>query len=146
MPPDAPRLWTIVVRGSTPFSYMTRGNPVAQHEGGMSVFHLVLNDDEVPTLRGAVLLSGNRIEARPMEGQSSEHTQERVRFNTLAQEERVWLSIECPTCPWFDPLHGGPSTCGVDTLPSESYVEFRRTSPAAEKALRECPVRGLRLP
>jgi hypothetical protein len=144
MPPDKPRIWTVVIRGPTPFLFRTKGNPAAEHDGGMSVHHLVLRQDEIPAIRGAVLLSGNRVEIRPMEGQTQRQAEERAQFNTLAQEDRVWPSVKCPTCPWFDPLQpDGTSPCGVETWPPETVEELRRTSSQALEALSECPVRGL---
>lgn len=144
-------LWTFKITGGSPFSFQLSGNPPVDHPGGVTVAHLVVTKAEagLVKLRGAE--SGCKVKAWPMDGQTEEQAEERARFMELGRQEPRWESVECPTCPWFDPMSGktvgegpavfGLSPCGRVHLPAESQAVLRETSELHAQAEQECPVR-----
>lgn len=134
------KLWTIEIRGPGSLTLQVPGNPPLYHEGGISVAHLILRQEEVGELKIFAFSAACTLKAWPVDGQDEEQTAERSRFVGLGEEDRVWPSIVCPACPWFDPLQEG-SPCGLDTLPSESTEVLRKLEYYA-KAEADCPVRS----
>lgn len=140
---DEQRLWTIQVTGASPFMFQAPGNPVVEHEGGVTVAHLVLSQPEVGKIKLMAAAAGVRIKAWPMEGQTREQTALRQRFINIGHAEEVrWAYPECPTCPWFDPMEQG-DPCGLKHLPGESITTLLETSEVHQKAVEACPERQL---
>ena len=113
------------------------GNPPIHHRGGTSVFHLVLRGEETEPLVSSIAEKGLRVELRKMSGQTGEQAEERALL--VGQEERVWPSVKCPTCSWFDPIEKG-FPCGLVAWPPES-IKVLRERPQYETDEGECPVR-----
>jgi hypothetical protein len=137
---DAQMLWTVKIQGPGTFSFQAPGSPSVDHYGGSTVTNLVLRKTEIGELKVRAAEAGCVLTAWPVDGQSEEQAQERNRFVGMGEEDRVWPSVECPTCPWFDPLQEG-SPCGLDSYPSES-IEVLRESEPHRRAEEECPVRN----
>lgn len=139
---DEQRLWTIQVTGSSPFMFQAPGNPVVEHQGGITVVHLVLSQPEVGKIKLMAAEAGLKIKAWPMEGETPEQTRQREQFVDLGQGEPRWAHPECPACPWFDPIdHHDP--CGLKHLPGESVATLMETSEVHQKAVDACPERQL---
>jgi hypothetical protein len=141
---DEQRLWTLQVTGSGPFMFQAPGNPTVEHEGGTTVAHLVLTQGEIGKIKLMGAQAGCTVKAWPMEGQTQEQAEQRAQFVALGDQrgEPRWAHVECPMCPWFDPL-GHHDPCGLKHLPGESVVILRETSEAHRKAVEECPERRL---
>lgn len=78
MPPDQ-QLHTIHLMGGTAFGVQFQGNPPLEHDGGTTVCHLVLTEDEADTLRGlARINSCVKVDVSPMAGESAEQTKIRL--------------------------------------------------------------------
>ena len=133
-------LWTVSIQGGAPFSMHLPGNPAFEHTGGTSVAHLVLTKEEARTIRGLARIHNCHAEGFRMAGQTDDQAEERAAFVALGdQEDRVWPSIGCPTCPWFDPLLPG-FPCGEVGWPRESSDTLLETSDLHKEALGECEV------
>lgn len=140
MPQSDQQLWTLQISGPASFSFQSPGNPGVGHEGGVSVAHLVLRQEEVGEIKLLAAQAGCTVKAWSMEGQTEEQTAERARFMNAGEGEPLWPSPTCPTCPWFNPLVQG-SSCELDTLPEESVAELLRVSEPHVEAKGGCPVR-----
>lgn len=132
------RLWTIRIRGSGFFSGVFEGNPQIVHEGGDSVHHQMLTEDEAEFLVEQIS-SMEDLEAFAWtpEGQTPEQEEERQKY--LNQQDRVWPHISCPQCPWFDLLEDS-FPCGLVAWPEESVDSCLDTSSLHRSAKEACPV------
>lgn len=135
---DGASLYRLWVRKGQPFSFHVRGNPPVEHDGGNTVAHLVLTDQQAEDVATAVTEKGCEWDLIPHGHQTQEQSRERQTLLGMQRGDRVWPSAACPSCTWFDPLLED-EPCGKAGWAPEMVAAFGE-SPAAEAALKECPV------
>jgi len=97
-------LWSFHIRGGRDFTFQHVGNPSVVHDGGVTVFHLVLTKTQAEEIKDVIEYYGCEIlDARTTEVQSEEQKVERDRLRGIGQENKVWPTVRCPECFWFDP-------------------------------------------
>lgn len=131
-------LWVFQVLGGEPFHTQVGGNPSVDHDGGTSVFHLVLTEPEAQNFRHVVKQLGCEMVVRPSRRQSAAQEKERSALLGVGKKGTAWPSHKCPTCYWFDPA-AEEDPCGFTGWPEET----RRVSlenPKAKRDWDECPV------
>ena len=57
----------------------------------------------------------------------------------MGQEERVWPTVNCTSCFWFDPLQE-EVPCGASAWPVEVRREAYKTHEGARAGLDKCPL------
>lgn len=136
-------LWVFTVEGGERFQTTVEGNPSITHDGGTSVFHLMLEEQDAHQLVSLVEGIGCRISMRPARRQTAEQEAERTALLGVGKEEAVWPCPSCPTCYWFDPValqvDGSGEPCGAKGWPEE----MRRVSLESNKAVEDleaCPL------
>tara|TARA_Y100000310_G_scaffold321557_1_gene379373 strand:- start:5828 stop:6277 length:450 start_codon:yes stop_codon:yes gene_type:complete len=130
-------LWTFRISGGSPFGLEISRNPCVEHNGGTSVFHLVLSPEEVRVIEDVATRRGCKVELWVPEGESAEQREERMTL--LNQQNRVWPSTECPTCAWFDPLLKDGEPCGLAGWEESAVTAFKKNTKAFGD-LEGCPV------
>ena len=129
------RLW---LRKGKPFTLQMKGNPAVEHDGGTTVVHLALTDDQAEAVKALVIQYEAECDLIPHERQTAEQQEERQTLLGMQRGDRVWPSAACPTCAWFDPLLEG-EPCGRAGWAPEAIAVFEGTAgPLAD--LRACPV------
>jgi len=137
-------LWVFQVQGGAPFRTQVGGNPSVEHDGGTSVFHLMLEEPDARHFVSLVEEMGCAVQARPSRRQSKAQKLERESLLGVGKEDAVWPTPNCPTCYWFDPVSlqagGGGEPCGAKGWPEET----RRVSLESNKAVEDleaCPLK-----
>lgn len=134
-------LWTFQIVGGRPFALQDHGNPVVLHDGGMSVFHQLLTDEQAERVRAVIDDHGCRtLAARRAEGQTASQRAERLRIQGAGRENEVWPTADCPNCFWFDAAGADP--CGFTGWPSETVDEAVRRHPRAWAQMANCVIHG----
>ena len=132
-------IWTFHLRGGGPVSFQPPGNPVATHNGGTSVFHLMLTHEQVQDIQNNLEAGGVRVRAWPSPKQTEEQRAERRELLGVDREDAVYPSTDCMTCFWFDPLCEG--FCGYQGWPPEAVQQALVSHEAAVEGYEKCPVR-----
>jgi len=135
---DGASLYRLWVRKGEPFAFQVSGNPPVKHDGGNTVAHLTLTDEQAEDLACVVIEKGCEWDLIPHERQTAEQSEERQILLGVQQGDRVWPSATCPTCAWFDPLLSD-DPCGKAGWVPEMVASFGDGS-VAKTALTECPV------
>ena len=137
-------LWVFQVEGGAPFRTKVGGNPSTEHNGGTSVFHLMLEEPEAKHFTDFVESLGCTVTVRPSRKQSPEQEAERSALLGVGKEDVVWPCERCPTCYWFDPValtpEGMGDPCGYSGWPEDT----RRVCLESTKAvgdLEACPLK-----
>ena len=132
-------LWTFRVTGAGSFALHPPGNPLVRHDGGMSVFHLILTDEQVDQLKQLVSDLDVEVEIRRATEQTETQRKERLTLLGRERADSVYPSTACPNCFWFDPALEG--FCGRSVWPSEVVATSLEVHEAARTGEAECPVR-----
>ncbi len=132
------RLYRLWLRRGQPFTLQFKGNPPVEHDGGNSITHLALTEEQVGVLTHELRQRGTEFDLIPHERQTSEQAIERQTLLGMQRGDRVWPSAACPSCPWFDPLLEG-DPCGRDGWEVEAIAAFGERA-APQDALSGCPV------
>ena len=132
------RLYRLWLRNGSPFTIRMAGNPPVAHDGGTTVVHLALTDKQANVIQTMVRKFGADCGLIPHERQTPEQTKERQTLLGLQRGDRVWPSVSCLTCTWFDPLLD-EEPCGRAGWEAETIEAFSENA-LSQKALSECPV------
>lgn len=134
-----PKLWTFQIRGGEPFSIQPPGNPRQEHNGSMSVFHLVLTREQVNDIQQHLETTNPdcKVDAWPVAEETDDQAQERDVL-LHGQEDAVFPSTACPACFWFDPLDVG--YCGWTAWAEETRKQALDSHEAARDGIGNCPV------
>ncbi len=137
-------LWVFQVHGGESFRTQVGGNPSVEHNGGTSVFHLMLEEADARHFVSLVEKLGCTIEARPSRRQSQEQKLERDSLLGVGKKEALWPCQNCPTCYWFDPVSlqadGSGEPCGAKGWPEETRRVCLESTKAVED-LEACPLK-----
>lgn len=133
-----PGLYRFSVSNGQSFDLQLPGNPGVSHGGGMSVFSLVVTEDEISQLVDTIKSFGCQVEVFPPNLQTPEQETERLALLGIGREDVVWPSASCPECAWFDPLLSG-DPCGRVGWPPETITAFS-TNPKPQQDASQCPV------
>ena len=133
-------IWTVQVQGGTPFGLGVAGNPRVEHNGGMSVFHLVLTEQQAEVIKDIAERRECKIDIRLMQKQTDGQKSERMALLGIQRGEKCWPCGACPNCAWFDPLIEVGEPCGHVSWPVETRAAFEGSAKAA-KDWEECPVK-----
>lgn len=131
------RLYRLWLRKGKPFLLQMKGNPPVEHDGGNTVVHLALTEAQSKALALVVDQYGAEFDLIPHEQQTPEQSEERQALLGMNRGDRVWPSLACPKCPWFDPLLK-EEPCGKAGWAPEA-VSALEEGEACRKALSDCP-------
>ena len=129
------RLWTFRVTGLEEDIFFLPGNPCIQHRGH-SLFHWVLTDRQAQVFSTVLQDRGYLVKSFPMGGESEEQLEERRKI--MSVNDRVWPSIKCPECFWFDPREDNP--CLYTGAWESTREEILGWSIKAQEDMATCPV------
>lgn len=115
-----------------------QGNPLLTHDGRLTLTYLVLTDEQLLAVWQQIRAQGCQVEYAPSAKQTVEQQIERLTLLGTLRGDRVWPSVACPSCTWFDPLAEG-SPCGRAAWPVESVREHEKT-PMGQSATLACPI------
>ena len=133
-----PELFRFSVSKGGVFQLQIPGNPGVHHDGGTSVFSLVVTEDEADQVVDTIQSFGCTVRLYPPYRQTPEQEKERLTLLGVGKEEAVWPSAACPECAWFDPLLAG-EPCGRQGWPPEAITAFA-TNPKPQQGIADCPV------
>lgn len=133
-----PELFRFSVSNGGSFQLQIPGNPGVQHDGGLSVFPLVLTEDEAGQVVDTIESFGCTVRLYPPDRQTSEQEKERHTLLGMGKEDVVWPSAACPECAWFDPLLAH-EPCGRLGWPPEAIKAFL-SNPKPQQDSAACPV------
>ena len=133
-------LWTVTLRGGSPFEMQIPGNPTLEHDGGTTAGHLYVSQEEISLIGETCEKQGVRFEFAPMNSAGSSQKAERKRLFQRPEEISVLCSA-CPTCPWYDPVTlGDGKTCFLREAPRESSMVLFQASEKFRQAAQDCPL------
>lgn len=133
-------LWTFQVIGGEPVAVQPPGNPILQHDGGMTLAHLMLTNEQAQEVVRVLEDGGSKVKVRQAEKQTEEQLQERRALLGKGKEEHAWPTPNCPTCYWFDPREDYP--CGYEVWTKEVVDQSLASHEAARDGLKACPTHG----
>lgn len=134
------RLWVFEFRGGNEFSVRVPNNPTVNHDGSLTVAHLVLAEKDAAKIQAHAEHHGVRVR-RFSEGQTEEQAEERQLLLAVQRGEVDFRCSHCPNCFWLDIQV--PRYCGFDGWPDETCEEALRSHKKAQSDLAACPVWGL---
>lgn len=137
-------LWVFQVEGGSPFRTQVGGNPSVEHDGGTSVFHLMLEEPDAKRFVSLVEGLDCAIAARSSRRQTAEQEAERNALLGVGMDDAVWPCPSCPTCYWFDPTalkpDGEGDPCGATGWPEDMRRVCLESNKAVED-LEACPLK-----
>jgi len=136
----AHEIWTVQLQGGDPFGLGVPGNPRVDHDGALSVFHLVLTAQQAAVIEDIADRRNCKATVRLLHKQTDEQKAERMALLGVQRGGKCWPSGACPNCAWFDPLIEEGEPCGYVNWPSESRTAFLESEKAASD-WEACPVK-----
>lgn len=143
-------LWVVTLRGGEDsFVVSVNGNPRIEHDPSRSptsVHAVMLTDEGAEELMRVAEVFGVECVVRRVDELTEEQRLEQARLlGRMGQEERVWPTVNCPSCFWFDPLQEG-EPCGASAWPVDVRNAAYETHEAARTDLDKCPLQVPRCP
>ena len=133
-----PKLFRFSVTNGSAFQLQIPGNPSVGHEGGTSIFSLLVTEDEAAQLVDTIESFGCGVRLYHPNLQTPEQENERLTLLGVGREDTVWPSASCPECSWFDPLLA-EDPCGRAGWPAEMITAFA-ANPKPQSDSDACPV------
>jgi len=128
-------LWTFRFQGGTSFTLRVPWNPPVEHDGYLTVAHLLCSEEMYQVVLRFVEGQGTRVLSHS-EGQTDEQAEERRRL--LGDPDALFPCVKCPGCFWFDPTL--PGMCGAKEWEPSFREAAVRVHERAREGLAECPV------
>ena len=137
-------LYIVTLRGGeSAFTMSVNGNPRLDHDptrSPVSVHAVMLTDEGAEELPRVAECFGVEVVVRRVDELTEEQKLEQARLlGRMGQEERVWPTVNCPSCFWFDPLQE-EVPCGASAWPVEVRREAHKTHETARADLDKCPL------
>lgn len=137
-------LYVVTLRGGEgAFTVSVNGNPRIEHDPShspVSVHAVMLTDEGAEELLRVAEVFGVECVVRRVDELTEEQRLEQARLlGRMGQEERVWPTVNCPSCFWFDPLQE-EVPCGASAWPVDVRREAHKTHEAARTDLDKCPL------
>lgn len=139
----APTLFRLSITRGDPFMIQPEHNPPIEHDGGTTAAHVMMSYEAVKALVGHLESTyGCNVEwdhtTRQTASQAAERT---LLLGQGANADRVWPSVRCPECAWFDPLIVDPDIpCGLASWPSEMVSSLKSNGEKPQQDADACPV------
>jgi hypothetical protein len=138
-------LYIVTLRGGVggAFTVSMIGNPRIDHDPSRSptsVHAVMITDEGAEELLRIAECFGVEAVVQRMNELTEEQRIEQARLlGRMGQEERVWPTVNCPSCFWFDPLQE-EVPCGTSAWPVEVRREAYKTHETARADLGKCPL------
>jgi hypothetical protein len=133
-------LWLFQVTGGDAAGVHLPGNPALNHNGNMTLGHLMLTEEQKDQVVRLFEGYGCKVTVRQAEQQTEEQEAERRSILGIGKENFVWPSTRCPECFWFDPRQDNP--CSYKSWPQESVTQALFSHNKAGQDLHDCPIHG----
>ena len=128
------KVWTFQVIGGDAFALQPEGNPAVGHDGALSIWHLVLDDEQADEIAEVIRTHGARVEQH---AQTEDPEQTELHQRILDATDGVFPCVQCSRCFWLD-------------VQVEGYCGYRGWEPErrdaalelvlAQQDLAKCPV------
>jgi len=133
---NGPRVRTYLVRGGGSCTLAMPGNMTVAHEGGFSLWALVLDDDGARQAEEAIRSVGATFTVTS-DTENAEQVEER-RALFAALDPRDLPTSACPLCFWLDPM--GTQRCGRRGWPAEQVQAALDAHEKARNDAEACPL------
>lgn len=130
-------LWTIQIVGGQPHVIQTQSNKVYRHNGKLSVWHVLCDEESVQHYVLALEAGGCKVNAFS-EYPSYIQTELRTDRFDAHQSDFVYPTKSCPTCFFFSP-ENKESPCGVLFWDRDFFRGCLQKHPKARIDLVACP-------
>jgi len=131
------RLWTFQVAGGEPTALEVSNGPPLVHDGGFTLWKVVLTAAQTARLEGLLTNRGCLVQVYG-QPETDQLKEERMRIMG-AMGATAWRTAQCPQCFFYNP--GTENTCGLDDWnvhQLEAAMRIRKA--AADKST--CPERS----
>lgn len=137
-------LWTLLIRGESALCMRVQHGPPLQHNGGETLWKVILTPSEMDALERSIQEKGLRVvRIRQSRNEIRESQPEGVHFTASLSDfdptQIVYRTPDCPFCFFFFPQ--GEEQCGVDNWPAESVVAAQKVV-KAQADLVKCSLHG----
>lgn len=132
---EAKKLWVVTLEGPATFVFHSEGNPSVEHNGGTSAHHIYTSEAGISYLSMRAGSFGLRVKARGLQEEKS-----KIESLPLPEDVQV-LCLECPTCPWWDPVTlGQGKSCSFLEASKEYAQTLMENSLKHREAAAACPI------
>lgn len=132
------KCWTFHLTGGTPVQVGLARNPRVEHDGRVSIWHVILNDKMALYLEH--FLKGNGIAVRAhADEQGPEQKAEREMAASL-DENRLYRTVRCLGCLFFDPQL--EEDCGYEGWGEPAIMTLMENHQKALEDVQACPLHG----
>jgi len=136
------QLWIFQVRQGEPFELQVKGNPIMRHDGRVSILRCLCTEKEAEELK--ITMEGHQCAVTMNSPQeTTEQKTERRNLLQVLGGERVFPSVSCPECAWFDPYI--ESLCGAGLAKGvgweDAAIEGSMSNEKFREDFEDCPLR-----
>ena len=128
------RIWTLEVRGGTPFRIDVDNHPSLEHDGAVSLWHTNLEPPQIAAIKEVAENRGATVSVYSDGGEESKRQE-----NELAEklQKEGWKTERCPLCYFCDLTI--PSRCGKLGW-GATVLKTAMKHPEAKESVALCPL------
>ena len=130
-------LWTLHIKGGKPHVYQTHTGRRYEHDGRLSVWHILCDESRLQAFVLALESGGCMVTAHDEYPSYRQKQIRDARFN-LQQETFVYPTASCPKCFFFSPEEDVP--CGRVSWEKDYVQSCLKNQAKARLDLIACPI------